>query len=627
MSRLDMGTCKWLFIAVIVLLSCAGRGLAEDGQFRIDPNEVLKGLDRNHPRLMLKDADLQGLKRQYAHDKVLQKCIKDVIERADKYLQGPKLKHHLIGPRMLHISRRCLQPVYALGLAWRWTGEEKYARKLEENLLTVCAFEDWNPSHFLDTAEMSHAVGVGYDWLYSWLDKSTREEIKAGLIKHGLEEGLQAYEQKLWWTRSRFNWNQVCNGGMIVGALAIAESDPEYARKIIPAAVQSLPLALASYGPDGAWMEGVGYWGYATRYTAYGLTALKTGLGTDFGLLQIEGLSESGLFPIYCQGPTGRYLNFADCNGKNSRRPLPWMFWLTRTFHNPLFAESERVQLARSKASPGHIIWYVPDPKKDIPELPLDKYYHGEVEIALFRSSWDDPKGLWAGVKGGYNEVAHGHLDLGNFEMDALGVRWACDLGSDDYNLPGYFKGKPGGPRWNYYRLISISHNVPLLANENQKVKAKSKFIRCETNTNQPFVQIDLTEAYKDHASKVTRGVKLVEGRQAVLIQDEFEIAQPCEVAWGMTTEAKIEADKPNTAILTLEGQNLLACILSPEKACFTIESAEQKPPQSENKGCSRLMVRLPEQKGNVRVAILLAPIWPEGKVVKNLQVKSLEQW
>jgi len=56
-------------------------------------------------------------------------------------------------------QQRVLRRVYALALAYRWTGQEKYARKAAENMLTVCAFKDWNPSHFLDTAEMSHAVG------------------------------------------------------------------------------------------------------------------------------------------------------------------------------------------------------------------------------------------------------------------------------------------------------------------------------------------------------------------------------------------------------------------------------------------------------------------------------------
>ena len=35
--------------------------------------------------------------------------------------------------------------------------------------------------------------------------------------------------------------------------------------------------------------------------------------------------------------------------------------------------------------------------------------------------------------------------NLGNFELDALGVRWVRDLGADNYNLPGYWDKKRGG--------------------------------------------------------------------------------------------------------------------------------------------------------------------------------------
>ncbi|MHC4753377.1 MAG: DUF4962 domain-containing protein, partial [Planctomycetota bacterium] len=254
------------FAASIVLIIYCLSSLAPADEILADTSAVLQTLDKNHPRLMVKDKDLEHLKKQYAKDKVLQKCLRDVLERADGYINKPVLTYRKIGPRLLHISRECLNRIYALGLAYRWTGDEKYAAKAAENLLAVCAFKDWNPSHFLDTTEMSHAVGLGYDWLYSYLDAGTREKIKTGLIKNGLEEGLIAYEKR-WWAQSEHNWNQVCNGGLIAGALAIAESDPKYAEQIIAAAVQSLPRAIKSYGPDGAWGEGPGYWSYATHYT------------------------------------------------------------------------------------------------------------------------------------------------------------------------------------------------------------------------------------------------------------------------------------------------------------------------------------------------------------------------
>jgi hypothetical protein len=610
----------WGFLAGLML--CQNAVVATSGT---GSSTVLETLQRGHPRLMLKDEDLANLKKQHDKDKVLQKLVAEVIRDADGCMSRRALAYRKIGPRLLHVSRDCLHRTYALCLAWRWTGEEKYASKAAENLLTVCAFEDWNPSHFLDTAEMSHAVGLGYDWLYSHLDTETRRKIKDGLIKNGMEPGLAAYKRG-GWSRSEHNWNQVCNGGLIVGALAIAESDPQYAEQIVRAAVESLPRALKTYGPDGAWGEGPGYWSYATRYTAYGLTALETALRKDFGLPATDGLSEAGNFPIYMTGPTGLYLNLADSGERNSRTPMPCMFWLARTFKNPLYAESEHVALTRRGGSAQHIVWYVPRPAGPV-SRDADRYFRGPVEVALFRSAWDNPEALFVGVKAGYNQVNHGHLDLGNFELDALGVRWARDLGSDNYNMPGYWDRKRGGQRWSYYRLNSRSHSVPMLGGEDQDPMAKSRMAKFESGKSSAFALVDLTSAYEKFAEKAIRGVAMVEGRRAVLVQDEFEIAKPCEVAWGMTTDAKIAVREEKTAVLSMEGKELRAILLSPAEARFSVESAEQEPPEKKNAGVRRLMIRLPKAEGNVRVAVLLSPVWEDRRVVDTVAVRPLGEW
>jgi len=618
-----VNTCRLAGLVIIVSFSYLTSAAAE--QATVELSAVLKTLDRSHPRLMLKDKGLEHLKELYKEDKVLQKCIKDVLEQADECADKSMLTYRKIGPRLLSVSRECLRRIYALGLAYRWTGEEKYAGKAVDNMLTVCAFEDWNPSHFLDTAEMSHAVGLGYDWLYSYMDAGTREKIKAGLIKNGLEPGLIAYQEN-WWAKSEHNWNQVCNGGLIVGSLAIAESDPQYAEQMVPSAVQSLPIALASYGPDGAWGEGPGYWSYATYYTAYGLAALQSALGNDFGLLQIKGLAGAGDFPIYTAGPTGYYLNMADVGEKSSRRKLPCLFWLARTFDKPFYAHDERAMLAKYRASPQHVVWYMPEPGGKLPARDLDRYFRGPVEVAVFRSAWDNPEALWVGVKAGYNQVNHGHLDLGNFELDALGVRWVRDLGSDDYNLPGYWDMNRGGMRWSYYRLNSKSHSVPLLGGEDQDPMATSKFIKFESKKSSPFALIDLTNAYEKFAKKVTRGIAMLD-RDAVLVQDEFEIEKPCELVWAMTTDAEISLEKEWIARLTIDGKELVAQVLSPYHAPFTIESAEQKPPEETNKGVKRLTLRLDDAKDNVRVAILLSPVWKGGRYTSSTGLRPLEEW
>lgn len=102
------------------------------------------------------------------------------------------------------------------------------------------------------------------------------------------------------------------------------------------------------------------------------------------------------------------------------------MFWASRTFGNAFLADSEHALITGSSAQAQHLIWYVPPSGKRTETQDLDRRFRGKVDVAVFRSGWG-PDDLFVGVKGGYNQVNHGHLDLGNFELDALGERWARD--------------------------------------------------------------------------------------------------------------------------------------------------------------------------------------------------------
>ena len=84
------------------------------------------------------------------------------------------------------------------------------------------------------------------------------------------------------------------------------------------------------FRPDGGWGEGPGYWRYATEYNVYLLAALKTALGADYGLSKMPGFSETGDFPIYFAGPTGKTFNYADAH--SSWHGAPQLFWLAVTF-------------------------------------------------------------------------------------------------------------------------------------------------------------------------------------------------------------------------------------------------------------------------------------------------------
>ncbi len=583
---------------------------------------ILKTLQKEHPRLLLTETRLQELKTLSNTDARLKKYAADVVAQADKDIFKSPIQHVLIGPRLLDKSRECLLRVYDLAFAYRWTGNEKYLSSAIANMRTVCAFADWNPSHFLDVAEMTHAVAIGYDWLYNKMDQATRNEICTGLIKLGLNEGKKAYANNAWWTKVDHNWNQVCNSGLTIGALAIAETDPEIALTIVPKAIEYLPYALKSYGPDGVWGEGPGYWGYATDYTVYGISAMQTALGSDFNLTKLPGMNLTGYFPIYSAGPTDYMLNYADAGEKSKLGAPHDDFWLAGVYNNNHFSDFVIDQLETRTANVYDVIWYRPY-ANSAAKRDLDKFFDGSVALYFSRSSWTDANALWIGLKAGYNKVNHAHLDLGNFEMDALGVRWARDLGSDDYNLPDYF----GKLRYTYYRLQSISHNVPLLNGQNQREDATSKFVKHAEGIAEPYAILDFTEAYKDFASAAQRGMKMVDSRKSILIQDEFTLAKPAEVVWGVTTDATIQIINPKQAELTLGGQKMTAKILSPANAVFAVESATQLAPQKLNTGVSRLLAKVPATTGNVTVSVLLAPQWPGSSSNYSGEITPLAKW
>lgn len=590
---------------------------------------VFETLEPTHPRLMLKDADLARLKRLIADhpDSLPAQYYPLLIEEADALLAEEPLRGGPVGSRrnQLPTSRAMVKRMQIWGLAWRLSGDARYADRAREEMLRVAAFETWDTKVFLATGEMTHAMGLGYDWFHSHLDDEARQAIRRSILEKGLQPGIRRQSDRPWWLKDD-NWNPVCNFGLIVGALAVADTDPEPARRFIESALESLPKALVMYGPDGAWAEGPGYWHYATRYTVYGLSALESALGTDLGLGDFDGMDKTGLYRIHSAGPTERCLTYADV-GMARRTTSPMLFYLSRRYSDPLLAQWEYAQIDKHGAEHTHLLWHVDRPQGEMPDLDLDRQFRGPVPIAVFRSAWHDPDALFVGVKGGYNLVPHGHLDLGNFELDALGVRWAFDLGSDDYNLPEYFSMGVGARRWTYYRMHNHSHNVPTIDNATQWPLASASITRFESTSISGLAIVNLTEAYAPQARRAMRGVAMAAYRRYVVVRDEIDLRRPAEIAWGFCTTADIDLSDPREARLTQDGKAIRVRLLSPEGAAFAEESARQEPPEKTNEGVRRLMIRYGAPEGETTVTVQFVPEWPDGGEISRPRPVALSKW
>ena len=89
------------------------------------------------------------------------------------------------------------------------------------------------------------------------------------------------------------------------------------------------------------------------------------------------------------------------------------------------------LEAGESQANLFDLIWYRPgDDGAEAVQMPLDRYFR-KVENGTFRSSWTDPDAIWMAFHGGENDVAHTHLDSGSFVIDAMGMNWAMDPGTE----------------------------------------------------------------------------------------------------------------------------------------------------------------------------------------------------
>ena len=597
----------------------------------------LDTLQPQHPRLFLHDADLPALKRAIASDPFVQQRFEDLRAYADELLTTKPDVYFIGGVEhtLLDTSRDMEGRVFALAGVYRITGDKRYADRAIQEMLASAAFPDWYPTHFLDTGEMTATLGLGYDWLYPILSPADRATIKNAIATKGIDPWLERIKSGDAIHHEHNNWNQVCNGGESIGALAIAEDEPVRAAAILEHAHDAITDIMKLFAPDGGFEEGPTYWLYATAYNLMYIDALDSALGTDFGVSDAPGFASTGDYHIQADGPTYLLSNFGDA-GTGGASLTAQMFWFARRFHKPFYAAHER-DLARVSQLSGHaehsdrergrfalmlLLWSAQQSQESDAhsnaQLPLAQSF-ARVDQAYLRSTWNDPSAWYIGFKGGDAHASHGHLDLGSFVMDALGQRWASDLGPDSYGLPGYF----GPQRWSYFRMRTEGHNTLTIDGQNQDLDSKAPLTAIGTMGSTLYSIADLSQTYKTKLTSWSRGVALVD-KQRVLIQDEITPAQPVDVVWNFHTYSNVAISQDGrSATLTLNGATLQARILQPAGARFSTANTQPPPPQEPNQGLTNLVIPIAKQSTPQTIAILFTTTSDHA----SPKIKPLSAW
>jgi hypothetical protein len=538
-----------------------------------------------HPRLLFPASAEAGVKQRIADDPLAARIQAQIVKRAESVLKERTCEYRIPdGKRLLSESRGALHHVLFCGWVWRTTGDERHRERVIRELDAASALKDWNPSHFLDTAEMATAVAIGYDWLYPSLTPEQRLRYEDAILRFALPEIETRHAKSKWWAGPDNNWSQVCGTGMALAAEAIRERDPARCEAIIRRGKELVESCRAFYEPDGAYPEGPAYWHYGTNYHVL-LLAARESLGQP---VDVPGLlHRSGDFMRHVTGPTRLSFNFAD-GDPYLETPTPAQSWIAARFKDPGQASHVRGLLERAlqkgvgtastndlRFFPLHLLWLPEEPEKNRAASRVTPVaFKGQQAFAFFRTAWT-PDAAWLAIKGGTGAASHGHLDAGVFVYEAGGIRWFHDMGKDNYNMPGYF----GKQRWDYFRLTNLSHNTLVIGGKLQATPREGCPVVMADSGNQ--ARIDLTTAYAGQADSVLRSAGFDPSNGAVTLTDR--IVKPAgPVRWAVIAKVppKIEGGR---VILEEAGKRLV--LTRKDKSGGAWETYSLKPPTDREKG------------------------------------------
>ena len=369
-------------------------------------------------------------------------------------------------------------------LAYRVTGDKKYAEKARDQIMKDCrppkegepaAPWPWG----LGGAHKCYDVALGYDSIYDFLSKEERDTIRTALLERGIEPFLG--EWVLGETRTTaldamgHNFWGACVSLPGVAVLAIMDEEPRaeaWLEKVVQATDEwfTYPGNLlenkpANFDSAGAFYESVGYMNYGlSMYLTFRL-AWENATGQPLPPKPIlEKCSDFFINACYPNSGSMMSLNFGDSSVHASGNLAVAMLWANgyrkpRDLWYLKMTDGAGVKEAMNSGTPMGLVYYPTAAElasaPAAPDLPVSAIY-ADNGWAMLRNSWDKDATLLA-VKSGFT-WNHAHADAGSFILFHHGQNLLIDSGNCWYPKPQYDE---------YYRQ-SKAHNVVLFDGQGQ---------------------------------------------------------------------------------------------------------------------------------------------------------------
>ncbi|MHC4119819.1 MAG: heparinase II/III domain-containing protein [Planctomycetota bacterium] len=453
-------------LILAILITCTSS--AGDSQLSVSPR----------PRLFFTAENVRQFRERIGRDDKLRQAWLEMRERADRLLEEKLVsKEYAEGGTGQHgnygrPSRQVVQMGSTLGLAYRMTGEKRYAEKLRQALLHHGKLSRWagDAGHDppwqseLNTARFCFGYAVGYDCIADFLSEADRVTIAESMVRLGIGPTLNDWvlgEKRIHALDSMgHNWWSVCVAMAGLASLSLVDDEPQ-AQAWVEQVSDSfgewfyysgniLQNKSTNFDAEGAFYESVNYADYALReYLLFRLAYSNTYPGSKPP--EIALLDKAGNFFIDTCYPTSDSVltaNFGDSSltsdGARTLRLLGANGY-----------EADKYRWYVSRTNPGlddpiALVCCQTDGKASIPEDMPHSAIYSDIGWATMRSSWQDDATMLA-VKSGF-AWNHAHPDSGSFILFHAGKPLIIDSGNCSYSRREYTS---------YYRQ-SKAHNVIL---------------------------------------------------------------------------------------------------------------------------------------------------------------------
>ena len=498
-------------------------------------------------RLLVDNAHWQRLRSLPEHP-LLQKTGRVLAELADSWVGD----EHIPVDETVHnwtLLRARQAQIRILGLLVQYgiSGDRQYRSAAMNYLRALAGWQHWSwhgwreqlPDsderviYDLSFGENAATLALAYDWLDDELSAEDRELLLYTANERVFQPYLRANDTPgtppAWYFNSpHSNWNTVCNGGAGLLALSLGATSP-YSTRVLELVEEGIKPYFTGMQQDGAWPEGIGYWGYGHRYGYLYLLSHERVSGKTHPLLMREGSRNTLRFPLLFS-PHGVAAGFGDVN---TFFPLPFMYAAAERFGmTEVISELDRRFLAMANDDPMSL--HTTCPWAACAELllmhpgisstaacqwPLVNIQRG-IEWSFLADSWPQPS-LYASLRGGTTAAPHTHQDLTSMHVIVNGERLIENISVDEY-----FDSTFSAQRFEIYENSAASKNILLINGVGlpQDAAVTSRIIG---GTGWEGVQLYITAALGPGcaAQVCGRSVLMLEGA-ALLILDRMLLQQ-----------------------------------------------------------------------------------------------------